>query len=123
MVMSIGWNPFYKNVKKTIEPHLLHTFGNDFYGQELRLVITGFMRNEQNYPSLDALITAIHTDIATAGALLGTPEYQKHAEDTFLFSESTTTTSDVRKETSTQDPSSSSGAGASATATTTTTAT
>lgn len=26
MVMSIGWNPFYKNKEKTAEPWLLHTF-------------------------------------------------------------------------------------------------
>ena len=32
MVMSVGWNPFYKNEKKTVEPWLLHTFDEDFYG-------------------------------------------------------------------------------------------
>lgn len=32
MVMSVGWNPFYKNEKKTAEPWLLHTFPEDFYG-------------------------------------------------------------------------------------------
>jgi riboflavin kinase len=28
MVMSIGYNPFYGNTKKTCEPWLLHTFDN-----------------------------------------------------------------------------------------------
>lgn len=32
MCMSIGWNPFYKNEQKTVEPWLLHTFEKDFYG-------------------------------------------------------------------------------------------
>lgn len=32
MCMSIGWNPFYKNERKTVEPWLLHTFEKDFYG-------------------------------------------------------------------------------------------
>ena len=32
MCMSVGWNPFYKNEKKTAEPWLLHKFDADFYG-------------------------------------------------------------------------------------------
>ena len=32
MCMSIGWNPFYQNELKTIEPWILHTFDTDFYG-------------------------------------------------------------------------------------------
>lgn len=49
-----------------MEPHLLHVFDSDFYGEELRLVVTGYLRPEKNYPSLDALISAIHLDINTA---------------------------------------------------------
>lgn len=33
MCMSIGWNPFYKNEQKTVEPWILHTFQQDFYGK------------------------------------------------------------------------------------------
>lgn len=72
MVMSIGWNPYFDNTEKTIvsvsqyspfhvqylsilvyskrhrlqEPWLLHDFGEDFYGEELRLVIVGYIRPE-----------------------------------------------------------------------------
>lgn len=35
-VMSVGWNPFFKNESKTCEPWLLHKFDNDFYDKELR---------------------------------------------------------------------------------------
>lgn len=70
MVMSIGWNPFYGNTRKTVEPHLLHSFEADFYDEELRLVILAFMRPEMNFPSLDALITAIRSDIDTASHML-----------------------------------------------------
>jgi riboflavin kinase len=77
-------NPFYKNEKKTVEPHLLHTFTNDFYDEELRLVVCGYLRPEKNYSSLDALIKAIHDDIATAKAALDTPEYAAHAQDPAL---------------------------------------
>lgn len=40
MVMSIGWNPFYKNTEKTAEPWLLHEFPEDFYGEQLRLAVS-----------------------------------------------------------------------------------
>ena len=33
MCMSIGWNPFYQNERKTIEPWILHNFDKDFYGK------------------------------------------------------------------------------------------
>lgn len=68
MVMSIGWNPYFDNTEKTIvswllsivvwslffltecyrfqEPWLLHDFGEDFYGEELRLAIVGYIRPE-----------------------------------------------------------------------------
>ena len=66
MVMSIGWNPHFKNEVKTVEPHLLHVFPADFYGAELRLVVVGWLRPEASFASLDALIAAIHGDIADA---------------------------------------------------------
>ena len=56
-------NPFYKNTKKTVEPHLLSVFPADFYGEELRLVVCGYLRPEANFPSLEALMAAIHGDI------------------------------------------------------------
>ena len=72
-------NPFYKNERKTVEPHLLHKFEEDFYGSELRLLVTGYLRPEQNYPSLEALIKAIHLDIDTAKQALDSAEHQSFA--------------------------------------------
>jgi len=64
MVMSIGWNPHFKNKERTVEPHLLHDFGeDDFYGEQLSLKVTGYLRPEKSYDSLEALIAAIHSDI------------------------------------------------------------
>lgn len=51
-VMSVGWNPHFKNTKKTVEPHLLHEFEEDFYGEELRLLICGHLRDEAAFSSL-----------------------------------------------------------------------
>ena len=44
MVTSVGWNPFFDNKTMTVEPHLLHAFPADFYGSEIRIVITGEAR-------------------------------------------------------------------------------
>ena len=30
----------------------MHKFENDFYGEELRMMVVGYLRDEQNYPSL-----------------------------------------------------------------------
>ena len=78
-------NPFYKNEKKTIEPHLLHTFPTDFYGEELRLLVVGYIRPELSFSSLDALITAINSDISTAREQLDHEEYKAYDHDTFLL--------------------------------------
>lgn len=44
MVMSIGYNPFYKNEVRSAEVHVLHGFRADFYGCEMRLSLVGFIR-------------------------------------------------------------------------------
>lgn len=66
MVMSIGWNPYYKNEKKSMETHILHQFDSDFYGSWLRVIVCGYRRPEKNYKSLDDLISDIKEDIADA---------------------------------------------------------
>ncbi|XP_014227524.1 riboflavin kinase [Trichogramma pretiosum] len=86
MVMSIGWNPFYKNEKKSMEVHLLHEFENDFYGKELKVLVLGYVRPELNFTSVDELITAIHSDIDVAAKSLDEPLMAKYKEDSFLSS-------------------------------------
>jgi len=55
MVVSIGWNPFYGNTKKSFETHIIHQFEDDFYGAELGVVVCGYLREEKNYKSIDDL--------------------------------------------------------------------
>ncbi len=62
MVTSIGWNPTFKNDKKTIEPHIMHKFDSDFYGEHLAIVVCGRIRPELAFTSFDALIEAIEND-------------------------------------------------------------
>ncbi|TKS78634.1 Riboflavin kinase [Collichthys lucidus] len=87
MVMSIGWNPYYKNTKKSMETHVIHTFKEDFYGEILSVVMVGYIRPERSYDSLvEALITAISNDIEEAKAKLELPEQLKLRKDNFFTS-------------------------------------
>lgn len=86
MVMSIGWNPYYKNTKKSMETHVIHTFKDDFYGQILSVVMAGYIRPERSYNSLEELIEAINNDIEEAKAKCELPEHLKLKEDNFFTS-------------------------------------
>ena len=66
MVMSIGYNPFYKNTVRSAEVHVLHKFDKDFYDAHMRLLILGFVREEKDYKSLDALVKDINFDCEVA---------------------------------------------------------
>merc|ERR1711872_849741 len=66
MVMSVGWNPFYNNEKRAMETHIIHKFDGDLYGKMLSVIMVGYLRPEANYESLEALISAIETDIENA---------------------------------------------------------
>lgn len=84
MVMSVGWNPYFDNAEKTVEPWLLHDFPEDFYGEELRLIVVGYIRPEANFSSLQALIERIHEDGRIARAALDVLPYSNYQNDLFL---------------------------------------
>uniref|UniRef100_A0A8C5K1H2 Riboflavin kinase n=1 Tax=Jaculus jaculus TaxID=51337 RepID=A0A8C5K1H2_JACJA len=84
MVVSIGWNPYYKNVKKSMETHIIHTFKEDFYGEILNVAIVGYLKPEKNFDSLEALISAIQCDIEEAKIRLDLPEHWKLKDDKFF---------------------------------------
>jgi len=64
-VISVGWNPYYKNEKKTLEAHLLSKM-DDFYDENLSVLLCGYLRDEANFTSLDDLISCINEDIVRA---------------------------------------------------------
>ncbi|KAA8913931.1 hypothetical protein FN846DRAFT_928209 [Sphaerosporella brunnea] len=84
MVMSVGWNPFYKNTVRSVEVHIIHSFKADFYGVEMRLVVLGWIRPEYDYVSKEALIDDIKMDIRVGLESLKRPAYAKFREDPFL---------------------------------------
>jgi len=81
MVMSLGWNPFYKNEKLTAEIHIMHPFDADFYGHEMKAVVLGYIRPELDYTSREGLIEDIETDKLVALKSLMRPAYQKFVHD------------------------------------------
>ncbi|KAI8334346.1 hypothetical protein BC941DRAFT_400449 [Chlamydoabsidia padenii] len=81
MVMSLGWNPYYQNDKRSAEVHVIHEFPEDFYGVDIRVLVLGFIRPEQNYSSLAELIRDIKTDVEVAKHSLKRPAYDQLQQD------------------------------------------
>lgn len=84
MVASIGWNPFYKNEKKTVEIHMLHKFENDLYEKQIKAIFLGYIRSEQDFSSIEELIKAINNDISIAEKQLQQPHLNAYKDDKFF---------------------------------------
>ncbi|XP_022909801.1 riboflavin kinase [Onthophagus taurus] len=84
MVMSVGWNPYYKNKEKSMETHIIHKFETDFYGKNLKVALVGYIRPELNFASMDDLINTIHNDIKQAEIQLEKPEQAEIAKNDFF---------------------------------------
>ena len=80
-VISIGNNPHFQNEQKTIEPHLLHDFNSDFYGENLTISICGFIRYMEKYDNLDDLINAIKSDITIGSKALDEEPFKNALHD------------------------------------------
>lgn len=85
MVMSIGWNPFYKNTVRSVEVHIMHAFEQDFYGSHMNLVILGFIRQEYDYVSLESLVEDIKTDIQVSKDSLAREAYVRFKDEASLL--------------------------------------
>jgi len=84
MVMSVGWNPYFKNEKKTAEVHIMHDFRQDFYDQEQRVIVLGRIRSQFDYTSIEALMEDIDMDKTVALNSLARAEWKKYEKDGFL---------------------------------------
>jgi len=83
-VVSIGWNPYYNNSKKSVETHIIHEYQDKFYGDWLKLLICGYIRPEQNFNSLEDLIQAIKDDVRFADEALDQDIFNKFKSSDFL---------------------------------------
>lgn len=78
-VVNIGLRPtFDGSGAQTVEAHLLD-FSGDLYGKTVRLYFTDWLRAEQKFSSIDALVAQIHLDIERARTLLSNRESTKGA--------------------------------------------
>ncbi|XP_013186322.1 putative riboflavin kinase [Amyelois transitella] len=85
MVANIGWCPFYQNKEMSIETHVIHYTGPDFYGDYLKIALVGYLRAEMNFDSVEKLIETINQDIANAIKFLDYPDAQKLVNHKFFF--------------------------------------
>jgi FAD synthase len=84
-VLGIGDNPQFGDcLHRTIEPHLLHEFEKDFYGQELRLVICGYVRAYDKFESLEKLKEIMNNDKKIAENALDVDPYVNYKNDEFF---------------------------------------
>jgi len=72
-ISNIGYNPTFKgdgtDLPLKIETHLFD-FDADMYGDEIQVEFFSFLRAEQKYSGVEALLTQIHHDIDRARAFL-----------------------------------------------------
>jgi FAD synthase len=69
-VVSLGTRPTVSGVDPLLEVHLFD-FNDDLYGRYLSVDFLHWLRAEQKFDSLDALVTQMDTDSARARAALG----------------------------------------------------
>ncbi|KAJ1852694.1 riboflavin kinase [Coemansia sp. RSA 1822] len=84
MVMSLGWNPYFKNEKRSGEVHIIHEFKDDFYGKQMKVAILAYIRAEKDYTSLEALVEDIQCDIRAAQESLKRTEYAAVQSSSFF---------------------------------------
>jgi riboflavin kinase / FMN adenylyltransferase len=64
-VANIGTCPTFDNTELSLEVHLME-FSGDLYGESLEVQFVHRLREEQRFPSVEALAAQIHADIAAA---------------------------------------------------------
>lgn len=67
-VTSYGTRPTFDGFDTRIETHILD-FNEDIYGQDIEVELVEFIRPELRFKSVEALIEAIHGDIAAARSI------------------------------------------------------
>jgi riboflavin kinase / FMN adenylyltransferase len=69
-VASLGTRPTVGGVRTLLEVHVFD-FSADLYGREIEVEFVEKLRDEEHFPTLDALVAQIHRDAAEARRILG----------------------------------------------------
>ncbi len=67
--ISIGTNPTFDGVRRTVEAHLLD-FAADLYDKTLHVQLTRWLRGQVRYGNVDALVDQLHADVADTRRLV-----------------------------------------------------
>lgn len=78
-VINIGRRPTFAGSAPTLEIHLMD-FKGDLYDETLRIYFVDRLRDEQRFPSVEALQAAVLSDIAHARQLLATAQVVEYRE-------------------------------------------
>ncbi|GAA2369239.1 riboflavin biosynthesis protein [Catellatospora methionotrophica] len=70
--VSIGTNPTFSGQDRRVEAYVLD-FSGDLYGERLALDFVSHLRPTLKFDGVDALVEAIHDDVARTRAALGVP--------------------------------------------------
>lgn len=85
MIANIGKNPSFGNDEVSVEVHILHQFDEDFYDENLKVLILGSIRTETKFTSLEELKKTIHEDCGIAEELLNNQEYRSFQMNSPFF--------------------------------------
>lgn len=88
MVANIGRNITFDDVpERVLEAYLMYDSPKEeFYGQEMRLCVVGYMRPEVKFDGIPQLIANIKNDVAVARELLDSPHATSLTSHDFLRS-------------------------------------
>ena len=67
--MNIGSNPTFKARKVSYEVHILD-FGEDLYGESIKVYLVDRLRAEETFESVDELVVQIRRDVEKARGML-----------------------------------------------------
>lgn len=84
VVVNVGERPSFEDgTDLTIEAHVIDCETDDFYGEEMRVVLLGFVRPEMKFDGIGALIARIKRDVGIATSQLK-GEFESFAVDAFV---------------------------------------
>jgi riboflavin kinase / FMN adenylyltransferase len=75
-MLSIGYNPTVSDTKDIKIEANLFDFSDDIYDEFLQVELIKKLRNEEKFPSVDALVQQLHADKAATLRVLGDTEQQ-----------------------------------------------
>lgn len=71
--ISIGTNPTFAGVKRTVEAHVLGRADLNLYGQEIAIDFIDYVRPMLKFDSLEELLTQMDDDLRQTAEILGVP--------------------------------------------------